>query len=79
MELINKARLTLFIKGTPEMPRCGFSRQIVQMLNELNVDFWSFDILSDEEVRQGLKELMDWPTYPQVNSSPSISFLLKIR
>lgn len=37
------------------MPRCGFSRQIVQMLSELNVDFWSFDILSDEEVRQGLK------------------------
>lgn len=54
-ELINKSRLTLFIKGTPEMPRCGFSRQIVQMLSELNVDFWSFDILSDEEVRQGLK------------------------
>jgi Grx4 family monothiol glutaredoxin len=65
-ELINKARLTLFMKGTPDMPRCGFSRQIVQMFRELNVDFWSFDILEDEDVRQGLKALSDWPTYPQV-------------
>lgn len=48
------------------MPKCGFSRQIVQMLNELNVDYWTFDILSDEEVRQGLKEYSDWPTYPQI-------------
>jgi Grx4 family monothiol glutaredoxin len=54
------------MKGTPEMPRCGFSRQIVQMFNELHVEFWSFDILSDEDVRQGLKTYSDWPTYPQV-------------
>ncbi|KAI6189988.1 Thioredoxin and Glutaredoxin domain containing protein [Aphelenchoides bicaudatus] len=65
-ELINKARVTLFMKGNPEVPKCGFSRQIVQMLTELNVDFWTFDILSDEEVRQGLKVYSDWPTYPQV-------------
>jgi Grx4 family monothiol glutaredoxin len=65
-ELINKSRLTLFMKGTPDMPRCGFSRQIVQMFNEMNVEFWSFDILSDEDVRQGLKVFSDWPTYPQV-------------
>ncbi|KAI6219601.1 Glutaredoxin domain-containing protein [Aphelenchoides fujianensis] len=64
--LINKARLTLFMKGNPDQPRCGFSRQIVQMLRDLNCDFWTFDILSDEEVRQGLKEYSDWPTYPQV-------------
>ncbi|KAI6213486.1 hypothetical protein M3Y94_00156400 [Aphelenchoides besseyi] len=65
-QLINKSRLTLFMKGSPSQPRCGFSRQIVQMLSELNCDFWTFDILGDEEVRQGLKEYSDWPTYPQV-------------
>ncbi|KAI6186531.1 Thioredoxin and Glutaredoxin domain containing protein [Aphelenchoides besseyi] len=58
-QLINKSRLTLFMKGSPNQPRCGFSRQIVQMLTELNCDFWTFDILSDKEVRQGLKEYSD--------------------
>jgi glutaredoxin-related protein len=44
----------------------GFSRQIVDLLRQNNVDFWTFDILCDEEVRQGLKEYSDWPTYPQL-------------
>lgn len=44
----------------------GFSRQIIEILNNLNVDFWTFDILNDEEVRQGLKIYSDWPTYPQL-------------
>ncbi|KAL3083212.1 hypothetical protein niasHS_011014 [Heterodera schachtii] len=64
--LINTARLTLFMKGTPEGPKCGFSRQIVDLLRSHNVDFWTFDILADEQVRQGLKSYSDWPTYPQV-------------
>uniref|UniRef100_A0A915D5V5 Thioredoxin domain-containing protein n=1 Tax=Ditylenchus dipsaci TaxID=166011 RepID=A0A915D5V5_9BILA len=64
--LINKSRMTLFMKGNPDAPRCGFSRQIIQLLRDLNVDFWSFDILSDDEVREGLKEFSDWPTYPQL-------------
>uniref|UniRef100_A0A914HHT3 Thioredoxin domain-containing protein n=1 Tax=Globodera rostochiensis TaxID=31243 RepID=A0A914HHT3_GLORO len=64
--LINSARLTLFMKGSPDAPRCGFSRQIVELLRDRNVDFWTFDILEDEQVRQGLKDYSDWPTYPQV-------------
>lgn len=64
--LINKARLTLFMKGTPDTPKCGFSRQIVDILRRKDVDFWSFDILCDEQVRQRLKVYSDWPTYPQL-------------
>ena len=55
----------LFMKGSPEAPRCGFSRKIVDALKSNQVPFASFDILTDEHVRQGLKELSDWPTYPQ--------------
>lgn len=56
----------LFMKGSPQEPRCGFSRQIIQILKDHNVQYSSFDILSDEEVRQGLKTYSNWPTYPQV-------------
>ena len=56
----------LFMKGSPTAEKCGFSRQIVTLLQENGVKFGSFDILSDEEVRQGLKDYSKWPTYPQV-------------
>jgi len=46
--------------------RCGFSRTLIQIMNETKVDYETFDILQDEEVRQGLKTFSDWPTYPQV-------------
>lgn len=65
-QLINKSRLMLFMKGTPEEPKCGFSRKTVDILKELNADFSSFDILQDEQVRQGLKDYSNWPTYPQL-------------
>eukprot|EP01041_Mallomonas_annulata_P006363 gene6363-12864_t len=64
--LINKAPITIFIKGSPDSPKCGFSRTLIQILKEENITFDYFDILSDEEVRQGLKMFSDWPTYPQV-------------
>ncbi|CAG0892268.1 unnamed protein product [Darwinula stevensoni] len=64
--LINKAPLMVFMKGTPEVPKCGFSRTLVQILHEIGVKFETFDILGDEEVREGLKKFSDWPTYPQV-------------
>ncbi|KAE8590276.1 hypothetical protein XENTR_v10018003 [Xenopus tropicalis] len=64
-KLINAAPCMLFMKGSPQEPRCGFSRQIVALLNDQKVQFSSFDILSDEEVRQGLKTFSNWPTYPQ--------------
>lgn len=68
-KLINSAPVMLFMKGKPEEPRCGFSRQIVQLLNENNIKFSSFDILQDNDVRQGLKTYSNWPTYPQVYSN----------
>jgi len=67
-DLTHQADVMLFMKGDPEAPRCGFSGKIVALLNEHNIKFDSFDILSDEEVRQGLKEYSNWPTYPQVYS-----------
>ncbi|KAJ2082734.1 glutaredoxin [Coemansia sp. RSA 988] len=65
-ECINRAKVMVFIKGTPAQPRCGFSRKIVGLLNESKIKYGYFDILTDEEVRQGLKEYSDWPTYPQL-------------
>jgi len=59
-------KVMLFMKGTPDAPRCGFSRKIVNLLNGQDVKFSSFDILSDESVRQGLKTHNNWPTYPQL-------------
>uniref|UniRef100_A0A8D0BN23 Glutaredoxin 3 n=1 Tax=Salvator merianae TaxID=96440 RepID=A0A8D0BN23_SALMN len=65
-KLISAARCMLFMKGTPQEPRCGFSRQIVEILNKHHIVYSSFDIFSDEEVRQGLKTYSSWPTYPQL-------------
>jgi Grx4 family monothiol glutaredoxin len=67
-KLVNSKPVVLFMKGTPEAPRCGFSQKVVKALREEGVDFGSFDILSDEEVRQGLKAYSNWPTYPQLYS-----------
>lgn len=52
--------------GTPDQPRCGFSSKVVQALRGIGRNFGSFDILTDEQVRQGLKEYSSWPTYPQL-------------
>uniref|UniRef100_A0A8C5QLF3 Glutaredoxin 3 n=1 Tax=Leptobrachium leishanense TaxID=445787 RepID=A0A8C5QLF3_9ANUR len=64
--LINKAPVMLFMKGSKQMAKCGFSRQILELMNNTGVGFETFDILEDEEVRQGLKTFSNWPTYPQV-------------
>jgi Grx4 family monothiol glutaredoxin len=65
-ELIEKQPVMVFIKGTPQEPRCGFSRQMVGLLNDRHVKYGYFDILSDDEVRQGLKTHVDWPTFPML-------------
>ncbi|XP_061334672.1 glutaredoxin-3 [Pezoporus flaviventris] len=65
-KLINAAPCMLFMKGTPKEPRCGFSKQMVEILDKHGISFSSFDIFSDEEVRQGLKTYSNWPTYPQL-------------
>lgn len=64
--LINRHRIMLFMKGIPSSPKCGFSRQIVDILDSFNVSYDAFNILEDDEVRQGLKVYSDWPTYPQL-------------
>ncbi len=65
-KLINSHKVFLFMKGNPQQPRCGFSAQVNHVLQQLNVDFGSFDILEDEEIRQAVKEYANWPTYPQL-------------
>ena len=64
--LTKRSPVMLFMKGSPDAPRCGFSRQIVELLQGEKVSFGTFDILTDEEVRQGLKTFSNWPTYPQL-------------
>lgn len=65
-DLVKAAPVMLFMKGTPSGPQCGFSRQMVALLREHSVKYGFFNILADDEVRQGLKEFADWPTYPQL-------------
>lgn len=59
-------RIMLFMKGNPSMPQCGFSAAVVSILKEIGVPFGSFNILADQEMREGLKEHSRWPTYPQL-------------
>lgn len=65
-QLVNSHPVILFMKGNPEEPRCGFSRRVVDILKQEGVEFGSFDILSDDAVREGLKKFSNWPTFPQL-------------
>jgi len=56
----------LYMKGTPDFPQCGFSSTVAQILNYLEVDFASDNVLSSDELRQGIKDFSDWPTVPQL-------------
>ena len=58
--------VVLFMKGTPEMPLCGFSNFVVQVLQRLKMDFVGVNILESEELRQAIKDFSDWPTVPQL-------------
>lgn len=64
--LIASSPIVVFMKGNKLMPQCGFSNNVVQILQSLAVPFETFDVLSDMEIRQGIKEYSDWPTIPQV-------------
>jgi monothiol glutaredoxin len=64
--LIQQNRVMLFMKGTRQFPACGFSNTVVQILKKEGATFETFNILADQDVRQGLKELSNWPTYPQL-------------
>jgi len=70
--LVKRDPVMLFMKGSPKEPRCGFSKQVIKILDEQNVIFGSFDILKDDEVRQGLKTFSNWPTYPQLYVNGSL-------
>ena len=63
---IKSKRVTLFMKGTPAFPQCGFSQQTVQILQHYGVDFGSVNVLEDPAIREGIKEFSDWPTIPQL-------------
>ena len=64
--LIQSSPIFVFMKGSKLMPQCGFSNNVVQILNSLGLSFETFDVLSDMEIRQGIKEFSEWPTIPQV-------------
>jgi monothiol glutaredoxin len=65
-EMVKKNKVFLFMKGTPDFPQCGFSMRAVSILRALDVPFETFDVLSDMEVRQGIKDYANWPTIPQL-------------
>jgi monothiol glutaredoxin len=64
--LVKQNKIMLFMKGSKLMPQCGFSNNAVQIFNSLGVPFETFDVLSDPEIRQGIKDYSNWPTIPQV-------------
>ena len=65
-EFVDKNDVFLFMKGTPEIPQCGFSLAVANVLKHLNVKFESINVLENEEIRQGIKTYSDWPTIPQL-------------
>ncbi len=58
--------VTLFMKGTPMFPQCGFSAAVVQILSQLGVKFKGVNVLESDELRQGIKDFSNWPTVPQL-------------
>lgn len=65
-ELVKQNKIMVFMKGNKLMPQCGFSNNVVQILNVLGVPFETFDVLADPEIRDGVKQYSNWPTIPQV-------------
>jgi monothiol glutaredoxin len=65
-QAIASDRVVLFMKGTRNFPMCGFSAATVQVLQQLEVPFTTFDVLSDPELREAIKQFSNWPTIPQV-------------
>ena len=65
-ETVGQHDVVLFMKGTPDAPRCGFSSLAVQILDHLGAEFVGVDVLQDEGLREGVKTFSDWPTIPQL-------------
>ena len=65
-ELIEKNEVCLFMKGTPDVPQCGFSLEVSNVLKHLGVNFKGVNVLEDNDIREGIKIFSDWPTIPQL-------------
>ena len=65
-EIIKNNKVVLFMKGTPDMPQCGFSMAVSNVLKHLEVKFTAINVYEDEEIRNGIKEYSNWPTIPQL-------------
>ena len=65
-DLVEKNDVCLFMKGTPEVPQCGFSLAVSNMLKHLEVKFKGINVLEDQEIRESIKKYSDWPTIPQL-------------
>lgn len=65
-QIVQAHKILVFMKGSKLMPQCGFSNNVVQILNTLGVPYETVDVLADPEIRQGIKEYSNWPTIPQV-------------
>ena len=64
--LVSENDVVLFMKGTPDFPQCGFSGQVVQILNYLGLEYKGINVLADDDLRQGIKDYSNWPTVPQI-------------
>ncbi len=65
-EIVTDNSVVLFMKGTSEMPQCGFSSRVAGVLNYMGIDYKDVNVLADEGIRQGIKDFSDWPTIPQL-------------
>ncbi|MEW9918605.1 Grx4 family monothiol glutaredoxin [Marimonas sp. MJW-29] len=65
-ETITANDVVLYMKGTKEMPQCGFSSRVAGVLNYMGVQYQDVNVLADEDIRQGIKDFSDWPTIPQL-------------
>ena len=65
-KIIKENKVCLFMKGTPDVPQCGFSMAVSNVLKHLKVNFKGINVLEDSEIRDGIKEFSDWPTIPQL-------------
>lgn len=65
-DLLHQNKVVLFMKGTKSFPQCGFSAQVVEVLKRTGADFATVNVLAEPEIRQGMKEFANWPTFPQL-------------
>lgn len=65
-EMVSNRKVVLFMKGTPDFPMCGFSNRAVQILDHHSATYGAFNVLEDQEVREGVKQFSSWPTIPQL-------------